>query len=404
MKSLKSLKRPALLSAMTLVAAAAMPAMAQDSGWYVGVGAGWPNAKIDAGSVSEDLLGLGLTTTGFVSDEGDSGFKVYTGYEFNKYFAIEGGYFDLGNFDFFATTQPAGTLSESLSVQGLNLDLRLSLPIGERFSVFGSAGANYAETKMTLAGSGAIVVADTRRKERKVDYKYGGGFQFEFTESFLMRMEAERFRIDDTVGIGGDVDFYSIGMLYRFGRQTLAAAPVAAPPPAPVPPPPPPPPPQPVDSDQDGVFDDRDKCPGTPRGTAVDADGCPLKGSITLEGVNFEFNSALLTAESRTILGTMASDLKKYPRLRIELQGHTDNVGSDAYNQALSQRRAESVRAYLVEHGVPAGQFTARGYGESQPIDDNRTDAGRARNRRVVMNVIANPGEVEIEGEGTVEK
>ena len=109
-----------------------------------------------------------------------------------------------------------------------------------------------------------------------------------------------------------------------------------------------------------------------------------------------------MTCESRTIIGERLP-IRKYPRLRIELQGHTDNVGSDAYNQALSQRRAESVRAYLVEHGVPAAQFTARGYGESQPIDDNRKDAGRARNRRVVMNVIANPGDVEIEGEGTVE-
>ena len=164
---------------------------------------------------------------------------------------------------------------------------------------------------------------------------------------------------------------------------------------------PPPPLEAPRDSDNDGVTDDIDKCPGTPRGVAVDATGCPLKGSVTLEGINFEYNSALLTAESRHTLGELAANLKKYPRLRIELQGHTDSVGSDAYNRALSQRRADSVRQYLIDHGVSADRLTARGYGETQPVDNNNTDAGRARNRRVVMDVIANPGEVRIEGEGS---
>jgi OOP family OmpA-OmpF porin len=170
--------------------------------------------------------------------------------------------------------------------------------------------------------------------------------------------------------------------------------------PEPVPPPPPAPP---RDSDNDGVTDDLDKCPGTPPGTAVDAAGCPLKGSITLEGVTFEYKSAQLSADSRTILGGIGDNLKKYPRLRIELQGHTDSAGGDAYNLALSQRRAESVRDYLIERGVVADRLTARGYGEAQPIESNDTEAGRARNRRVVMHVIANPGQVKVEGEGSAQ-
>jgi OOP family OmpA-OmpF porin len=136
----------------------------------------------------------------------------------------------------------------------------------------------------------------------------------------------------------------------------------------------------------------------------VDAYGCTRKGSITLEGVTFEFNSAVLTPDSRTVLDTVATDLKKYPRLRIELQGHTDSAGADAYNLKLSQQRADSVRTYLVDQGVPDTRLVARGYGESQPIEDNKTEAGRALNRRVVMSVLDNPGEVQVTGEGKVEE
>ena len=148
------------------------------------------------------------------------------------------------------------------------------------------------------------------------------------------------------------------------------------------------------------MTDDRDQCPGTPPGVAVDANGCPQKGSITLEGVTFDYNSASLTANSSTVLDDVADGLKKHPRLKVELQGHTDSKGPDAYNLNLSQKRANSVREYLFKAGVPSNQMTAKGYGEGQPIADNTTDEGRAKNRRVVMFVIDNPGDVTVKGEG----
>jgi len=144
------------------------------------------------------------------------------------------------------------------------------------------------------------------------------------------------------------------------------------------------------------VIDPRDKCPDTPRGVAVDADGCPRRGTATLQGVTFEFNSANLSSESRPVLDQVAEDLKRYPRLRVELQGHTDSVGADAYNMKLSAARANSVREYLISRGVPEQQLTSRGYGETQPVADNRTEEGRAQNRRVVMNVLENPGDVDV--------
>jgi OOP family OmpA-OmpF porin len=401
MKTMKSFKCSALLTATILAACAGSAARADDSGWYIGGNAGLAKANIEERRIANELLDAGLTTVDIYEDEEHFGYKLFTGYQFNRFFAMEGGFFDLGNFNMTAITLPAGTLSEEIKVRGLNLDLLLLLPFTEKFSAFLRGGGNYAESKVSFAGTGAVVVGDARSKERDENYKFGAGLQYFFTDSLAMRLEAERYRIDDGIGNRGDIDLYSAGLLYRFGAKAPVAAPIAAaveptPPPAVIEPP--------RDSDNDGVTDDRDKCPGTPPGVAVDADGCPRKGSITLEGVTFEYNSAKLTADSRHTLDTLAADLVKYRRLRVELQGHTDSVGSDRYNQALSQRRVESVRAYLVEHSVPADRLVAKGYGESQPIDDNGTDAGRARNRRVVVFVIDNPGDVQISGEGTVEK
>ena len=188
-----------------------------------------------------------------------------------------------------------------------------------------------------------------------------------------------------------------LGFQMSFGDpRPQPAPPVAEPPPAPMPPPPPP---EPKDTDGDGVIDDLDKCPGTPLGVAVDATGCPRRGSATLKGVNFEFDSARLVGESRPVLDEVAADLKKYPRLKVELQGYTDSKGSDAYNLKLSDQRAQAVREYLLSQGVGTQQLVSKGYGEADPVADNKTEEGRAENRRVVMQVLANPGNVKVEME-----
>jgi OOP family OmpA-OmpF porin len=222
------------------------------------------------------------------------------------------------------------------------------------------------------------------------------------TSSFSLRPEIKA-RWDD-VGRGGHFTDYiaTLGFQLAFGGTPPAPAPQPAPAPTPAPAPAPAPvAAAPTDSDGDGVLDPADRCPGTPRGVAVDQTGCPQKGEITLVGVGFETNSATLTTASRAVLDPVAANLKKYPDLQIELQGHTDSVGADKYNLTLSQRRADSVRELLLAQGVSASQVIARGYGESQPVADNATSEGRAQNRRVVMKVLRNPGSVEIKGEST---
>ena len=106
---------------------------------------------------------------------------------------------------------------------------------------------------------------------------------------------------------------------------------------------------------------------------------------MTLNGVNFDFDSARLRPESIAILDKAVATLKEWGDVKVEVAGHTDSVGTDEYNLNLSQSRAETVRAYLIDKGIPADRLTAKGYGESMPEADNDTAEGRFKNRRVEL-------------------
>jgi OOP family OmpA-OmpF porin len=147
------------------------------------------------------------------------------------------------------------------------------------------------------------------------------------------------------------------------------------------------------DADGDGVWDGADRCPDTPPGTPVRPDGCPKaaplftedKKVLILEGVFFEFDKAILKPVSQVTLDRVARSLLDWPEVHVEVAGHTDWIGTDEYNQDLSYRRARAVKEYLVSKGVAADRMDVRGFGESRPIADNQTDAGRAKNRRVEL-------------------
>ena len=153
----------------------------------------------------------------------------------------------------------------------------------------------------------------------------------------------------------------------------------------PVIPPPPPPKIVPKDSDGDGVDDAIDQCPGNYRDPKVDAKGCVLLDQLVLTGTNFEMGSATLKPEASATLHLVAQALQANPALQVEVGGHTDSVGADALNERLSLRRADAVKDFLVGQGVDAARLTSKGYGETAPLADNNTAAGRAANRRVAF-------------------
>jgi OmpA-OmpF porin, OOP family len=143
-----------------------------------------------------------------------------------------------------------------------------------------------------------------------------------------------------------------------------------------------------LDSDGDGVVDEKDECPDTPAGDRVDGRGCSLDKIIELKGVTFEFDKTRLRPDAVTILDWATEILKKYPDMQVEIAGHTDSIGSDEYNQRLSEGRAQAVKDYFIGQGVPDSQMSIRGYGESEPRDTNDTAEGRERNRRVELRIL----------------
>jgi OOP family OmpA-OmpF porin len=138
-----------------------------------------------------------------------------------------------------------------------------------------------------------------------------------------------------------------------------------------------------VDSDGDGVFDNVDKCPGTPRGAKVDSRGCWV-----IRGVKFDTDKSDIKPVYYPILDDVVDVLRKNPSVKVEIQGHTDNVGRAKYNQRLSERRAQAVMEYLIKKGIPRERLTAAGYGLERPIASNLTQEGRAQNRRVELKPI----------------
>ncbi|MDA7088657.1 OmpA family protein [Pseudomonas sp. SA3-5] len=162
------------------------------------------------------------------------------------------------------------------------------------------------------------------------------------------------------------------------------------------------------DEDGDGVFDRRDRCPGTPPNTSVRHNGCPYSEyastaqamepdepavPIRVElDVKFDFDKSVVKEGSYADIKSLADFMKQYPQTTTIVEGHTDAIGSDAYNQGLSERRANAVRDVLVEqNGIEADRVSAVGYGESRPVADNDTESGRAINRRVEAAVEALP-------------
>jgi len=144
----------------------------------------------------------------------------------------------------------------------------------------------------------------------------------------------------------------------------------------------------PLDTDGDGVPDYLDKCPGTPKGARVDSEGCWV-----IDQAFFDFNKHEIKPCFHPIFDEVAAVLNNNPALRIVIEGHTDNIGTRAYNQKLSEERAKAVKRYLISKGIRSDRLSTVGYGFSTPKASNETDAGRALNRRVKLEPLPTPSE-----------
>ena len=358
MKKLSTLRLLGLAGLGSLIAASAASSFAQEGGYYYGgLSVGQSRAKIDEERITANLLGAGLATTSMARDESSAAFKLFGGYQFNRNFAVEGGYFNLGKFGFTSTTVPAGTLSGQIKLQGLTLDLVGTLPITERFSAIARIGAQSAMARDSFSGTGAVSVLNPSPSKRELNYKVGAGVQYEVNRSFFLRAEAERYRINDAVGNHGGVNVVSLSLVVPFGRapetvrRTAMLPAYVAPMPAPVP------------------------APVVVAVAPVVAVAAPARQRVSFSADSlFGFDQSTVRPEGKAALDTFARELSGTEFDTISVEGHTDRLGSNAYNQKLSTRRAESVRDYLVASGhIAAGKISAVGKGEStsvtQPAD-----------------------------------
>ena len=356
------------------------------------------------------ILGSHVEADGQLDTDDGLGFQGGFGREMSEWWNIEGYLRD-------ASTDS----SPKLDTTAIGTDAQFVFNRGGKFRPYLFGGVAYEQSEFPGLNDFS-----------GLSWARGLGFRADLFGDSNASLRAEyRFAGSDAFRETTDNKFYSLGVQFNFGKKSEPVVVAAAP----------------VDSDGDGVTDDLDRCPNTPAGARVDADGCALdsdgdgvadhmdecagtvagaavdekgcemdgdadgvvdrldecpnsepgaqvdtvgcelKEEITLPGVNFETNSDRLLPGAEVSLDKVVAALKKYPEIKIEIGGHTDSDGDAAYNESLSARRAATVVDYLANRGIAGNRMNAVGYGEAQPIADNSTAEGKAANRRVVLKI-----------------
>ncbi|MBD3800129.1 MAG: OmpA family protein [Campylobacterales bacterium] len=360
-------------------------------GFYIGGNVGYATSRVNETDTAQEACDgdSACTVTSSSIEENAFGLKPFVGYLFNDYFAVEGGYFNLGEASFKHVTSTGATYKGSAKMQGLNADVVGHLPILEQLTVFGRLGVMYAEVNKEYSYSGGTLYINGVAKDMSpgqwgAGLKIGAGVQYDFTPRLGVRGEWEGYHMEeDDSDTGLDMSFWSVGVVYRFGDN----------PNAPVPPPEPekvivvkevPVPAEPVVVEKVVEKEVVKEVPAEPVVIRK-----PVERVVLATDALFDFNKAIVKPEGKAAIRDLVAKLQKDDKLIVT--GHTDSIGSELYNLKLSQRRADAVKNELIVNGIEAERIKTKAKGESDPVATNGTDEGRAQNRRVDIDIIAAP-------------
>jgi len=345
--------------------------------WFIGfdLGASW----LDPDDENTDFN---------VSDDTSQGFRIEAGYDWNKYIAVEGFYLFPGSAEITHVNPAIGKLGKlKYHTFGLGIDYR---PVWHEKKIL-------PHLKLGVSTTRNSTTDDQIDYERVSDISlyFGLGASWRFRQDLAAHVELVTYDKDEM--------FLSVGLRKYFGSKNKPVEKIVS-----------------VDSDNDGVPDETDQCANTPHQVAVnefgceldddkdtivnrldlcpnskpdvkvDNDGCEINEITILRGINFETNSAKIKPDSKHILDGVADILLRYPSLKVEIAGHSDNRGDSKFNMQLSQSRAESVREYLILNGAIAENLTANGYGETKPMNDLDNEDAWMENRRVELVILEN--------------
>ena len=368
----KKLLCAALLSGLAVAQAAS--AQDFDNRWYLTTSAGFNHQDSDRGTHNAPFGTIGFGK--FISDK----------------WSLDGE-FNYQNPRFVQDTLPQRALVSknnlNWSQYGVSVDLRRHfIAEGRNWNPYLLAGLGYQRSEEEFDAF-PNPNSPGQRTDGNLAAKVGGGLQGDLGRVGVRAELAYRADFDDSSVNAAGEDWFgdvlaSVGFIIPLGPEP--SEPVVE-----APTPPPAPNCADKDSDGDGVNDCNDQCPNSVAGETIGPDGCKVKISIDLKGVNFNFDKATLRPDAVAILNEAVEILKRYPDIRVEVAGHTDLCGNDAYNQALSQRRAQAVYDYLTSNGIDAGRLAGpNGYGESRPLVQTAQtlpECTNETNRRTELNV-----------------
>lgn len=327
-QSLRFLATAGVLGALVAVAPRAATAEEFQGRWFGGVDAG----VMQPLNALDRYVGTGGSIAPFI------GYKFFDDKDLQLNLGLMGELQVIGGGASACTGCVRGQGDEATWALSYLAGPRLSLPVGP-LEIYGDI----------LGGGMTGLAGDSAITDTSGGFQTGGGINYNINDNVGLGLFGNWTRQYQRVHGVGDVRFVTTGIELMVQQSPPA-------PPAPVAQVPPPPPP-----------------------------AAPMKKKIVLRGVNFDFDKSNIRSDAVPILEQACKTLKEEPSIDVSCQGHTDSVGTDAYNQALSERRADSVRNWLIKCGIPASRLTAKGFGEANPVASNDTAEGRAQNRRTEL-------------------